>query len=134
MRLSVKHNISQVLIFGIVMLAACAAVCSCSAQKEEAPIIPPVTSPFSRDYIGYGVITASYTHVTEEPEEGSVSMGYLRRGSLVRLKQRRTVKTGNSSVSWVLIEEPASGWLKEEVMDVYDNESRAKTAAESIAR
>jgi len=109
-------------------------LCSCNAGKEETPIIPPLTSPLSRDYIGFGVITASFTHVTAEPADDSVSMGYLRRGSVVRVLRRQAIRTGGSFVSWVLIEGNQQGWLKEEVLDIYESEGQAKTAAESMSR
>ena len=124
MRVAVKYTFGQGFLFlGIL------AICACSSKKEEPPVIPPVTSPLSRDYIGFGVITASYTHITEEPAEGSVSLGYLRRGSLVRILRRQTVKTGDSLIIWVLTEGNQQGWLKEEVMEIYDSESQARTAA-----
>ena len=109
---------------------------SCSSRKEEIPLIPPVTSPLSGDYIGFGVITASFTHLTEEPSDDSISLGYLRRGSLVRIIKRQTIRTEQGFVSWVLTNGAIinSGWLKEEVMDIYSNESQARTASEYILR
>lgn len=131
MRLTAKYAIGQALVFLVVM-----ALCACDSKREEAPVIPPVTSPLSRNYIGFGVVIVSYTHISAEPAEDSVSLGYLRRGSLVRISKRQTVKTGNTSVSWVwvLAEGANQGWLKEEVIDIYDSESQAKTAIESLAR
>ena len=83
------------------------------------------------------MITASFTHISADPVEDSPSIGYLRRGSLVRIIKRQTIKTNNDFVSWVLTdgspeEKDAAGWLKEEVMDIYDNESQARTASESL--
>jgi hypothetical protein len=106
----------------------------CGEKKEEKPVIPLTTSPLSRRVIGFGVINVSYTHVSAEPEEGSVSLGYLRRGSLVRVLERRIIKTGESPASWVLAEGGARGWLREELVDIYDNEGRARTASESMSR
>jgi len=110
---------------------------SCDRKKEDIPAPPPITSPLSREYIGYGVITSSFTHITADPVEDSPSIGYLRRGSLVRIVKRQTIKTQNIFVIWVLIDGSvedinAAGWLKEEVMDIYDNESQARTASESL--
>jgi hypothetical protein len=113
---------------------------SCSARREEISVIPPVTSPLSRDYIGFGVITSSFTHVTADPSEGSSSIGYLRRGSLVRIVRRQTIRTQNGFVSWVLTDggvhgtAVTAGWLREEVMDIYNTESQARTASEIILR
>jgi hypothetical protein len=119
----------------VFVLIFCAAFASsCGGKKEEAPVIPPVTSPLSRSVIGFGVINASYTHVTAEPVDGGISPGYLRRGSLVRVLERRTVKNGASSESWVLVDGTYRGWLRETLVDIYDNEGRALTAAEAMSR
>jgi len=109
-------------------------LCGCSAKKEEASVVPPVTSPFSKDYIGFGVIKESFTHVLSDPSEDSSSIGYIRRGSMVKILRRQTVKNANVFTSWVLIEGDRHGWLKEEVMDIYDGENQAKTASESMSR
>jgi len=129
MRITLKHAVGQLFILlGLTLLYAC------YAKKEETPVIPPVTAPLSRGYIGFGVITASFTHVTADPAEDSPSMGYLRRGSLVRVIRRQAVKTSGGFVSWVLTEGNQQGWLKEEVMDIYETEGQARTAAESMIR
>jgi hypothetical protein len=129
MRITVKHILGQLLLLITVM-----SIMACNARKDETPVIPPVTSPLSRDYIGYGVITASFTHITAEPAEDSSSLGYLRRGSLVRIIKRQTVRTNNIFEFWVQVDGVLNGWLKEDVMDIYNNESQAKTASESILR
>lgn len=95
--------------------------------------MPPVTAPLSRNYIGYGVITDSFTHITVDPQENSISLGYLRRGSLVRIIRRQIVKTDSGFQTWVLTDEPQYGWLKEDVMGIYNSEGQAKTASEQLA-
>jgi len=107
---------------------------SCSANREDIPVIPPVTSPLSREYIGIGVITASFTHVTAETSENSESLGYLRRGTLVRVIRRQIIRTPEGFISWVLIDGETQGWLREDVMDIYNNESQARTASEVMSR
>ena len=112
---------------------------SCRAKNEESNIIPPVTSPLSRTCIGYGVINVSYTHIMNDPVDEEVSSGYLRRGSVVRIMERTAIIRENTSETWVLVEarpygSPAAsaGWLREELVDIYDNELQAETAAESM--
>jgi hypothetical protein len=129
MRITVNHRIGQLLLMLFLV-----PLCACTGRNAENPVIPPLTSPLSRDYIGFGVVTASFTHITADPAENSPSLGYLRRGSLVRIVRRQTVRTGNIFTSWVLIEGNQRGWLKEEVMDIYANESQARTASESLNR
>ncbi len=126
MRITAIHIIGQLLLL--------LTVCTCTVKKEEASVVPPVTSPFSKDYIGFGVIAESFTHVLSDPSEDSSSIGYLRRGSMVKVLRRQTVKNENAYTSWVLIEGNQHGWLKEEAMDIYDSENQAKTASESISR
>jgi hypothetical protein len=139
MRIAVKRTLGQ-----LFMMIALAALYGCTAKKDDNLAAPPPTSPLSRDYIGFGVITSSFTHVTAEPAEDSASLGYLRRGSLVRITRRQLIKTDGAFTSWVLTEPPGAGgnqsdslvrgWLKEEVMEIYDSEDRAKTAAETILK
>jgi len=107
---------------------------SCTANKEEMPVIPPLTSPLSGEYIGFGVIKDSFTHVTAEPSEDSESYGYMRRGSLVKIISRQVIRTSGGFASWVLVEGPPDGWLKEEVMDIYGSAGQAETASESMSR
>jgi len=126
MRITAIHILGQLLLL--------LAVCTCTAKKEETSVVPPVTSPFSKDYIGFGVITESFTHVLSDPSEDSSSIGYLRRGSMVKVLRRQTIKNTDSYTSWVLIEGNQHGWLKEEAMNIYDSENQAKTASESASR
>jgi hypothetical protein len=111
----------------------------CGKNNGEIPPDPPATPPLSRQAIGYGVVNVSYTLVAEEPGEGEVSLGYLRRGSLVKVTERRVLKKQETAERWVLAEgivppEQFRGWLKESVVDIYDNEFQAKTAAEFMTQ
>jgi hypothetical protein len=152
MRITVKHHLGQ-LIFLLIIMFALFNSSSCNANKEEKPVIPPETSPLSRNYIGFGVITASFTHINEDPVDDSASLGYLRRGSLVRIIRRQVIKTQGAYISWVLIDEKfdgppnqlienginaaqsfAPGWLKEDIMVIYENESQARTASDSMQK
>ena len=129
MRITLKRTFSQLLlIFGIL------ALCACGAKKEEIPVIPPVTSPLSRDYIGFGVITDSFTHITAEPSQDSRDLGYLRRGSLVKIIRRRIIRTEGGFTPWVFMEGSQQGWLREDVMDIYESEDQARTASESMSK
>jgi len=141
MRIAVKHNLGQlsIALCSLIIVICSLSLIDCDRKNEDGPVIPPVTSPLSREYIGFGVITASFTHITADPVDGSPSIGYLRRGSLVRIIKRQTIKTDNIFVSWVLTDGTADdintgGWLKEEVMDIYDNESQARTASETVLK
>ncbi|MDR2742940.1 MAG: hypothetical protein LBB98_12420 [Treponema sp.] len=98
----------------------------------ENDILPPSTPPLSRSVIGYGVISVSYTHLVSEPSPSGFSLGYLRKSSIVEVLERRSVNNGGVTESWVLVEDSSRGWLREDVIQVYDNEAKARTAAESL--
>jgi hypothetical protein len=57
---------------------------------------------------------------------------------MVRIVERRSVNSRDSSESWVLVsgmdENHAEGWVPESVVDIYDNEYKAQTASELMNR
>jgi hypothetical protein len=112
-------------------------------KKEELRLAPPPMPPLSREEIGYGVVNVSYTHLADESGGLGLSLGYLRRGSVVRILERRIPAPGGAGGrrpgtlpgAWVLVEgrgAEAAGWLPESVIDVYPSESQARTAAETL--
>ena len=134
-----SHIMRVVFIIGhgqalILALIGALAFVSCNRESREVPIIPPVTPPLSRSVIGYGVISASYTHVAAEPNQSSISLGYLRKGSIVDVLERRLVNHDGKSEAWVFVEASYRGWLREDVIQVYDNAARAHTASETLAQ
>jgi hypothetical protein len=106
---------------------------SCGGKQDETPVLPPATPVLSRSVIGYGVIGASYTHVAAEPDRTGASRGYLRKSSIVRVLERRSISRGEAVESWVLVDGVYQGWVQEDDIRVYDNEAQAKTAAGSMA-
>jgi hypothetical protein len=133
MKIKVKCPGSQVYWLICLLLVA-----ACNGKKEETPVIPPLTSPLSQTYIGFGVVNVSYTRITAQPEEdsseGNASGGYLRRGSVVSILQRRLVKNQEKLESWVLVQGTDRGWLRESLVDIYDSELQARTASEAMGR
>jgi len=108
---------------------------ACSRSAEEVPIMPPATPPLNREYIGFAVVNVSFAHLLNEP--GGISQGYLRRGTVVRILERRIDRV--NSESWVLTEgnfrgpgAVSRGWLQEAAVDIFDNESRAITASKAM--
>jgi len=134
MRITVKQSLGQLSFLLIIPALILFLLFSCDSKKEEIQVIPPITSPLSREYIGFGVITESFTHVTADPSQDSPSIGYLRRGSRVRIIRRQIIKTQDGFISWVLTDSQQQGWLKEDVMDIYTNENQAVTASELLSR
>jgi hypothetical protein len=107
---------------------------ACARVAEDAPVLPPVTPPLSRSVIGYGVISVSYTHVFDEPLRRAVSLGYLRRGSIAEVLERRLVNSRDGTESWVLVGGDYRGWIMEETIQIYDNMAQAQTAAETMTQ
>jgi len=111
---------------------------SCSRSSDEIPVIPPPTNPMAREYIGYGVVNVSFIHVLSEPLAENTSLGFLRKKSIVKIIERRSLSDRGNAESWVKIDAPYSGtydnniqgWLRESSINVYNNEVQALTAAE----
>jgi hypothetical protein len=119
-------------------LAMAVLLLACS-EKEEIQLIPPATPPLSRGEIGYGVVNVSYTHVVDQPSSQGLSLGYLRRGSVVRVMERRGGQAATEGRDpWVLVEGhgdlslESPGWLPETLIDVYPTAAQAYTASESL--
>ena len=121
-------------VFACVLLPAALCLLSCNEKKRETPVSPPITSPLSQQQIGFGVINVSYTNVISNPGEGGYSLGHLRRGSVVLVHERRQINTAERTEAWLLVEGINKGWLKETLVDVYENKLQAQTAAQSMNR
>ena len=117
------------------------ALASCRRGSEELPVLPPATHPLSREYIGFGVVNVSFTHLLDESGSNGVSLGYLRRGTVVRIIERRHIVSSGSEETWVFVEgnyqgqgSVSSGWLPETALVIYDSESRANTASRTMSQ
>ena len=113
----------------------------CRRGSEESPVMPPPTHPLSREYIGFGVVNVSFTHLLNESGSTGVSLGYLRRGTVVRIIERRYVVSSGSEETWVFVEgnyqgqgSVSSGWLPGSALVIYDSESRANTASRTMSQ
>ncbi|MCL2382051.1 MAG: hypothetical protein FWC64_10780 [Treponema sp.] len=111
----------------------------CHRFSPNLPVTPPATHPLVRQHIGYGVVNVSFAHLLSEPHPGGESQGHLRRGTVLRVIERRHIINPGSSESWVLAEEnfrppevPSRGWLPETVVEIFDRESRANTASRAM--
>ena len=110
----------------------------CRRSADELPIKPPETNPLTREYIGYGVVRITFTHILSAPGLEGVSQGYIRRGTVLRIIERQQVNTRTGIELWVLAEAdiPGSprqqGWLQETAMEIFDSEDRANTASRTM--
>ena len=126
------------LLFLLLLLGA---LSGCRRGAEELPVAPPETNPLSREYIGFGVINVSFIHLLEESNPNGVSLGYLRRGTVVRIIERRHLVNRGSEETWVFVEgnyqgqgSVSRGWLPETALVIYDSESRANTASRTMSQ
>jgi len=111
----------------------------CGRAANEFPVMPPATNPMARDYIGFGVVTVSFAHVLSEHGASGVSLGSLRRGTVVRVIERTHIVNQGRTETWVLAEsdygEPGAisrGWLPEASLDIFNSEGRANTASRNM--
>ena len=112
---------------------------ACERATQELPPEPLVNHVLSREAIGYGVVIVSFSHLLDEPGSGGVSQGHLRRGTVVRIMERRRIIDRGNAELWVLAETngqlpgmPPSGWLPEAAVEIFDSEPRADTAAKAM--
>ena len=97
-------------------------------------MIPPPTNPLIREFIGYGVVNPPFVHIVDEPRQDARPLAYLRRGSVVKIVERQTIRNRGIPETWVLIdvtlpEGMIQGWLGENYINVFRNEGQANTAA-----
>ena len=118
------------LIFTASILALSASTCKRNSLDEE--IVPPLTRPLSRYVIGYGVVNANYTHILDRQGESGKSIGFLRRGSIVEILERRPVIRGDKAEMWIFASGNYKGWMKETELSIYPSKAQALTASESI--
>jgi hypothetical protein len=125
----------------VLVFLVCLVSFSCDRSADEIPLEPPPTHPLVRDFIGFGVVNTSFTHISDKPGAEGISQGYLRKGSLVKIVERRSVNNQENVAFWVYIdgsyqsgsELVSNGWLRESALDIYDSEAKALTASEIMA-
>jgi hypothetical protein len=127
MRVGASPCLGQGLVFILIILLG-----SCRRSPEALSLAPPPTPPLSRSVIGYGVISSSYTQVLNEPSPESVSLGYLRRGAVVEILERRIINFRETPESWIRVNQVYRGWIKEEGVQIYVNKAQAMTASELL--
>ena len=135
---AIKNQLYLLIILPVIFLLL---ITGCNRSSNENQVSPPETRPLTREFLGFGVIIESFTHIFNEPGTEGVSLGYLRQGLVVRVLERRQIVSRGNFESWVLVEgnfqnpdNLVRGWLQEAVVDIYDNESRADTASRMIIR
>jgi hypothetical protein len=106
---------------------------SCKRSSPEEDITLPVTPPLSRPAIGYGVANSNYTRILDKQGNDGKSIGFLRKGQIVEVLERRPLLVNEKAEMWVRVSGVYSGWLKESELQVYSTMPQAVTASESIS-
>ena len=133
----VKHFAWYIQLYYLLFLIFCPIIFfGCIRSSDELPVVPPATNPLAREFIGFGVVNISFAHMLSEPNPSGVSQGYIRRGTVVRIIERRQVINRGLSELWVLAEgnyqtqgNISRGWLQETSLEIYNSETRANTAS-----
>jgi hypothetical protein len=114
---------------------------SCRRSTETQLVVPPESPILRREYIGFGVINISFSHLLSEYGNNGISQGYIRRGTVVRIIERVRLNKGENSESWVFVESNYSGpgfiskgWIQEPYMDTFENETQAITASKAMVQ
>ena len=118
-----RNGIPFLLLLAILFLA------TCIAKRENLGVLPPETAPLSKELVGYGVVSVLYARLNLDPSFESPASGQARIGEIVRVHERRIVREDGGSESWLLVDGESSGWIREEMVDVYENEAQARSAA-----
>ncbi|MDR0383534.1 MAG: hypothetical protein LBH50_06060 [Spirochaetaceae bacterium] len=116
------------------LFALCGAILlyGCKRSSLQNEIVIPVTRPLSRSTIGYGVVNANYTRILDERGDEGKSLGFLRKGSIVEILERRPVVKDDKAETWVLAYGSYKGWVKENELRVYPSMAQAVTASENM--
>jgi len=107
---------------------------ACGISPQEEVSGPPSTPLLARRLVGYAVILPSYARILDQPDDTGVALGYFRRSTVVRVLERRSLPAEGIPMLWVLVEDGLQGWLKADAVDLYENEGKARTAAESLSK
>lgn len=127
------NSLSPSGVFRNLVLAALLFLSSCSAARMEQVVTLPATPPLSRS-IGYAVIVSSYVQVRDTPSSEGVSLGYYRRGAVLPIVERRSVRQNDAARVWLLNAGDEKGWIPESDVSLFDNEAKARTAAEGFSK
>jgi hypothetical protein len=119
------------------LFIASAAPCilsSCKRNISENDIVLPATPPLSRSVIGYGVVSGNYTRILDKPGDDGNSIGFIRKGSIIKILERRPVVKDEKAETWVFASGSYIGWLKENELRVYTSMAQALTASQAASR
>ncbi|MCA1950978.1 MAG: hypothetical protein LDL24_10425 [Treponema sp.] len=122
-----KNLLKSGLLIGLILSSS-----SCFLASPEKELKPPATFPLSRSALGYVLITDTYTQLLDSLGNNSVSLGVLRKGSILPVLERRIVQSESKAERWILVMAQERGWIRESSGRLFATEAQAKTALNSM--
>ncbi len=115
-------------IFFSVCLSLCIVLFSgCNEKIRVAPDLEP--TPDLALGNEWALITEPYVQFRVQPKANADSKAHARKGDIVQVVGKRFIQEGRQKVVWYQFE---SGWLSENSLKIFSNESKALTAAKSL--
>jgi hypothetical protein len=122
-----KHFFPVIIIFYVSLSSV-----ACFLSSPESKLHPPATFPLSRSVLGYVVITDSYTQLLDRRGSEGVSLGVLRKGTILPVLERRLMQGEAKTESWIYVAAEEKGWIRESSGQVFQTEGQAKTALRNL--
>ncbi|AEJ19582.1 hypothetical protein [Gracilinema caldarium] len=121
------------IVWVFIVLSVSLSSLSCFLANPEQQLHPPVTFLLSRSVIGYVVITNSYTQLLDHYGRKGVSLGVLRKGTILPVLERRILQDGESTTErWILVSGEEKGWIRESSGKMYQTQAQAQTALKNL--
>lgn len=122
-----KRPISFVIIFYVSLSFA-----SCYIYNPHKQLYPPPTFPLSRTVLGYIVITDSYTQLLDHIGTKGVSLGILRKGTILPVLERKIIKGETGVERWIYVDAEEKAWIRASSGLIFQTEAQAKTALRQL--
>jgi len=119
-------NIMKRLLEIAIIISSLGTNVSCFLSNPAKELHPPPTFPLSRTVLGYVVITDSFTQLLDRPGSEGVSLGVLRKGTILPVLERRMVQDNNQAERWIFVSAAEKGWVRESAGQVFQHGSPGK--------
>jgi len=79
------------------------------------------------------MITDSYTQLLDRYGREGVSLGVLRKGTILPVLERRILQVGEAPAErWILVAAEEKGWIRESSGNMYQTQAQAQTALKNL--
>mgnify|MGYP001385155014 CR=1 FL=1 len=121
------------MLYVFIVLSVSLSSLSCFLSNPEQQLHPPATFPLSRSVLGYVMITDSYTQLLDRYGREGVSLGVLRKGTILPVLERRILQVGEAPAErWILVAAEEKGWIRESSGNMYQTQAQAQTALKNL--